>query len=85
MQGDFTQIKNPDVFVKAMACARGCYQRNLLRGIESLSGSTLRGKALSYKARYMQSKASLLSRLTACGVAWTEIRADHGKRVLVLG
>lgn len=72
-------------FERALLCARGCYQRNILRGVEALSGATLRGKAKSYAARYRESASNLLDRLTSAGIAWTETRGAHGKRVLVIG
>lgn len=70
----------------ALALARGCYQRSLLTGGEALSGSTLRGRAARYAGRYAESRRNLLDRLSAAGVAWSEVRVRRGgRRVLVLG
>jgi hypothetical protein len=69
----------------ALHLARGCYQRNLLLGWESLSGSTLRGKASHYGRMYALSRRHLLQRLTQAGIPWSEVKQARGKRVLVLG
>lgn len=82
---NYTEVTNPTAFTAALALARGCYQRNLLRGIESLSGATLRGKAALYGAHYAASRQNLLDRMTAAGVPWYERRGDYGRRVLVVG
>jgi hypothetical protein len=69
----------------AWPLAKGCYQRALLRGDESLSGSTLRGKASRYSGRYRQSARNLLARVEATGlVRVSERRGPHNRRVLVL-
>lgn len=85
MSQNFVQILDPNAHAVALSCARGCYQRNLLRGRESLSGSTLRGKARRFGGRYAASRESLLSRVRAAGVAVSETRGQHGARILVLG
>ena len=69
----------------ALDLCRGCYQRNLVMGIEALSGSTLRGKAASYSSRYRTSRANLLARIRGAGVPVREILGKHRKRILVLG
>lgn len=69
----------------ALAQARGCYQRALLTGYETLSGAGLRGKANSYAARYAASRRSLFERMDAAGIPFFEARGRYGKRILVLG
>jgi len=69
---------------KALTVAKGAYQRNLLLGIESLSGSTLKGKARQYGARYAESRRNLLARVRAAGVVVSEERASRNRRILVL-
>jgi hypothetical protein len=81
----WTDIRDVSALDAAMKLTRGCYQRNLLRGYESLSGSTLKGRAKEYGGRYQRSACSLLRRMTAAGVAWTEERGTHGRRILVIG
>ena len=49
----------------ALSLARGCWQRNVIRGSETLGGSTLRGRAKSYSGRYQASGRALLARLRA--------------------
>jgi hypothetical protein len=49
----------------ALSTARGCWQRNVIRGTETLGGSTLRGRAKSYAGRYQASGRALLARLRA--------------------
>ncbi len=69
---------------RLLSVCRGKYQRALVLGQESLSGSSLRGKARSYAGRYAASRAAVLARLNAIGVAVTERRGQHGRRILVL-
>lgn len=69
----------------AFGLANGCYQRNILRGVEALSGSTLKGKAGRYRSRYQQSRKALFARLTKAGIHIGEMRAERGRRVLILG
>lgn len=52
----------------ALNLARGSYQRGILRGQETISGSSLRGRAASYKRHYLASTSALLDRLRAAGV-----------------
>lgn len=81
----FSLILNDAALEMALKCARGCYQRNVLRGIEALSGSTLKGKAARYKGRYMGSIRNLLDRCRAMGVEVGEVRGSKGKRILTIG
>jgi transposase InsO family protein len=74
----------PTAFATAMGVARGAYQKNILQGYESLSGSTLRGKAARWIGRYRQSSEMLLYRVRAAGVVVDERKGKHGKRILVL-
>lgn len=83
--GTYARIADRSEFDKALCLARGSYQTDLLHGCEALSGSTLRGKARRYGGKYARSRDSLLSRMTAAGIAWKEERGAHGKRVLVIG
>jgi hypothetical protein len=68
----------------ALQCCRGVYQRNIVLGSESLSGSTLKGKAAKYGAHYRQSRDNLLSRLHSADLDVSERRGVRGRRILVL-
>lgn len=46
-----------------LSCAKGSYQRDLIKGRETWSGSTLRGKALDWSCKYTKSRTSLLNRI----------------------
>ena len=81
----YSEIKDQDTYQAALLLARGCYQRALLSGSEALSGATLRGRAKSYGARYAESRRNLLSRCRQAGLAISERRGSHGKRILVIG
>ncbi len=81
----FSEIKSQDVFDKALSLCRGTYQVGILHGHESLSGSTLRGRAKAYSGRYRASAANLLARCQAAGLPVTEARRKFGKRVVVIG
>lgn len=81
----WTIVKSETAKDRALSQARGCYQRNLIHGRESLSGSTLRGKAARYSGAYKRSRENLLGRMTAAGVRWGEVRGKRNKRILVIG
>lgn len=84
--GHWTEINlSDDKWEIVWKQARGSYQRDLLKGNENLSGSTLRGKAKSYGGHYARSRNSLLARLDAAGITWSEKRGKNGRRILVLG
>lgn len=81
----YSKILCNDAFDRALALCKGPYQENLLRGLEALSGATLRGKAKTYWAQYRRSRDNLLARMTQAGIPWREERGKNGKRILVLG
>lgn len=81
----YSKILCEESFERALALCKGRYQENLIRGIESLSGATLRGRAKQYSAQYKRSRDNLLARLTQAGIPWHEERGKHGKRILVIG
>jgi hypothetical protein len=62
---------------KALIQCRGAYQRNLIGGQESWSGSTLRGKAKDYGLVYRRSRIALLRRLEKSGAAWLFVAAHN--------
>ena len=78
-------INDPTTFSAALKLARGSYQRNILRGVESLSGSTLRGKAKRFGGRYQASAQNLIARCRRAGLAVSETRGPHGRRMIVIG
>jgi len=82
---DYSEIVDERAYKAALALCRGSYQQNLLRRSEALSGSTLKGKAKRYGARYKASAASLIARCRAHGIRIGERRGEHGKRILVIG
>lgn len=59
----FSDLRAAVQQLRASLPAHRTYQRALLDGGESWSGSTLRGKAARYGARYAASRASLAERL----------------------
>lgn len=68
----------------ALEVCSGNYQRGLVTGRESLSGSTLRGKAKSYGSHYARSRDNLLGRLSRAGLVVGEKKGAHGARLLVI-
>lgn len=62
----------------ALELARGCYQRDLLTGRVSWSGSGLRGKASKWSASYAGSRYALIDRL-ARKFTVERVSAPHGK------
>lgn len=81
----WTEVRDEAAHVAALRLARGAYQRAILWGGEAVSGSTLRGKARTYGARYQRSTDALLERMTAAGIPWAIETREHGRRVLVIG
>ena len=79
------QIRDKEQHKAALELSRGSYQRGLLTGVESLSGSTLRGLAASYSGKYRISRDNLLKRLTNNGVVWSEQIGKNNRRILVIG
>ncbi len=69
---------------KASSLARGAYQRGLLAGTESWTGSTLGGPATEWTDSYEVSRNHLLARLQQAGL---ELAFENvaGKRILVVG
>lgn len=83
VQGVYAVCQDDDAYRRALALARGSYQRALVEGTAALSGATLRGAAKRWGGRYARSARALLIRLRAAGLG-DEIRAKHGRRVLVI-
>jgi len=81
----WTIVQDKDSFEKAYSLAKGCYQRNLLDGIENLSGSSLRGKAKHWGYKYRVSRENLIERIRAAGVTVGECKGIHNRRLLVIG
>lgn len=71
--------------IAAIKLCKGSYQTNLIRGHESWSGSTLRGKAREWSMKYKESRTNLLKRLEAAQIPHHMATREHGKRVLILG
>lgn len=71
-------------------CARGPYQRELLRGRARWSGADLRGKAAKYSSHYKRSRLALAERVeelaTTLGatVRWVGGTAHEGPKKLVV-
>lgn len=82
----FSDLSNlsEDDFARAAKACRGNYQENILTGHEAISGSTLKGKAASYRSRYQESSANLIGRLRSLGLLVSVERRKNGKRVLVV-
>lgn len=78
-------INDINVLEQALRLCRGSYQRDILLGRESLSGSTLKGKAKSYGGRYKASAASILRKCQLAGLPVSEEAGKHGKRLVVIG
>ncbi len=83
--GSWSEWRDQAAGEAALKAARGVYQRNLIRGVESLSGSTLRGSAKDWSRRYAASRAAVLGRIRAAGIAVSERIGDRGRRILVIG
>lgn len=80
-----TIVLDQEAYERACNLAKGSYQHGVVSGHESLSGSSLKGKAKNYGGTYARSRASLLANLREAGVPFFEITVDRGRRVLVFG
>jgi hypothetical protein len=78
-------INDTAVLDQALSLCRGSYQRDILLGRESLSGSTLKGKAKTYGGKYKASAASILRKCQQAGLAVREESGLRGKRLVVVG
>lgn len=79
-----TTNSNPH-YDRALNIAKGSYQTSIVTGRESLSGSTLTGKAASHGGSYKTSRLSLFARLRAENVEHYVLREKTGKLVLCWG
>jgi hypothetical protein len=70
--------------VAALQQCKGSYQRDIILGKESISGSTLQGRAKQYSERYYHSRCSLLDRLRQHGIS-VRIAKQQNRHILVLG
>jgi len=74
---------SPATRAAVRGCARGRYQRALLKGHECWSGNSLGGRARQYSASYAESREGLLRRINALPGVSAEIRsipsADTGR------
>lgn len=65
--------------------AKGCFQRGLIRGRDSISLATLKGKAKKYGAHYRRSADNFITRLSAHpSLIVREVIGDHNRRELVV-
>ena len=81
----FVKVYDASVQEAALRLCKGSYQRNIVLGRESLSGSTLKGKAKNWSMKYAHSRNALLLRFKEAGLSVHEEQQDHGRRVLVFG
>ena len=75
---------SPMVREAALALCKGDYQRALVNGSESLSGSTLRGKASKYSSNYHRSAGSLIHRMRRAGLRVSVRVAAKNAKILVI-
>ena len=75
---------SPIVRREALALCRGAYQRALVDGSESISGSTLKGKAGQYRSHYHRSAGSLIQRMRHAGLRVTVRVAAKNAKILVI-
>ncbi|GBU19028.1 MULTISPECIES: hypothetical protein [unclassified Methylobacterium] len=75
----------PKARLAAFSCARGDYQRDLLDGYNSWSGSDLKGTAARYGGKYSSSRSELIGRLKAHPeLSAEETTGPRGRRVVVI-
>ncbi len=64
---------------------KGSFQRGLIRGYDSLSLATLKGKAKKYGAHYARSRDSLIARLRNCAdlIVREEIGSNNRRELVI--
>jgi len=67
-----------------LALAKGSYQRDLILGHETWSGSSLVGRARDYGAHYARSRKNLLKRIEDANLGFLTL-GERGKITLMLG
>ena len=72
------EIEMNENMQKALKCARGSFQRDLVTGQCSLSLRELRGRAASFRGHYAKSRDNLLLRLKKAGVPFEVNRGPRG-------
>jgi hypothetical protein len=83
--GKYNLVHDQKQLEAAIKLARGCYQINILNGVEAISTATLRGKARKFSDRYKISSKNLLERCKKNGISIQEVRGENNKRILVIG
>jgi hypothetical protein len=78
----FAQFDSDRTFAAAMQYAYGDYQENLLRGVEAYSGSTLKGTAKKWGAKYRRSALALIARLRNAGFEVDIVIGPNRRHVL---
>jgi len=78
-------VRDPDAYRAALAIAKGPYQESIIAGDESVSGSTLTGKAKRYGSSYARSRKALLARLREAGIPHCVTIGANRRHVLVIG
>lgn len=73
-----------DYYNESLKLCKGCYQRNLIYGSETWSGSSLKGKANKYGAHYAKSRRRLIERLMDHDLAFLVV-GERGKIELRFG
>ena len=79
----WTIVDTEDTYNTAMRCARGNYQRELIRGWHNISGSSMTSAMRQWGGSYAASRHSLIGRLRAAGLT-VEVRAVDRRHVLVI-
>jgi hypothetical protein len=74
----------PKARAAAFDCATGHYQRSVLLGDATWSGSELTGTAARYGGRYRDSREALLGRLQEAGLSVERTTGARGRIVVVV-
>jgi hypothetical protein len=81
---DLWPIKESIYLVRALALTKGSYQKELVEGKQTWSGSSLRATARYWANKYAKSRRNLLRRLELANVAWLA-QGFRNKLTLKLG
>jgi len=83
--GNWVVVHDFDALEKALKLAKGSYQKNLLLGFESMSGSSIKGSAKKYSYKYHVSRQHLIARVESVGIKIGTMFGNHGAKLLVVG
>jgi hypothetical protein len=82
----YTYFTSDEAKSKALACARGHYQRDVVEGCRAWSGGDIKGRARQSGVHYHNSRENLYRRLQDAGLepVTLYLTREHNRRVVII-